>query len=280
MTDARDRDRVQSIERGVAVLRVFAGREGRLSMSDVAARTDLPRPVVRRILLTFEHLGYARLDRGLWSLTPRILELGSGYFAASSLPEVSYPVLHEVVERTGETCSLGVLEGGEVIHVARVEDDRPMPGAIRIGMKLPAYATALGKALLAHLPDDEIEEYLAATELVPITPSTVTDPDRLRERLALVRAQGFDLSVEEYTPGRLVVAAPVLLDGAAVGAVGVSATTSRETVDSMTGTIVPVLLEAAASIGRTYRAANPQLYRSAGAWSAPAATGRESDRAS
>ncbi|OMQ16401.1 hypothetical protein A7K94_0202780 [Modestobacter sp. VKM Ac-2676] len=269
MADARDRDRVQSIERGVAVLRVFAGREGRLSMSDVAARTDLPRPVVRRILITFEHLGYARLDKGLWSLTPRILELGSGYFAASSLPEVSYPVLNEVVERTGETCSLGVLEGFEVVHVARVEDQRPMPGAIRIGMQLPAYATAIGKALLAHLPAAQVEEYLASVELTPMTPTTISDPVRMRERLALVRERGFDLSVEEYTPGRLAAAAPIVLDGAAVGAIAVSTTTSRETEESLVDSIVPVLREAAESIGRTYRAANPQLYRSAGAWPPP-----------
>lgn len=273
MTDARDRDRVQSIERGVAVLRVFAGREGQLTMSEVAERTDLPRPVVRRILLTFEHLGYARLHKGLWSLTPRILELGSGYFAASSLPEVAYPVLHAVVERTGETCSLGVLEGPQVIHVARVEDHRPMPGAIRIGMKLPAYATAIGKTLLAHLPAAELEEYLAAAELVAVTPGTITDAAGLRERLTLVRDRGYDLSVEEYTPGRLAAAAPIVLDGAAVGAVGVSTTTSRETVESLERTVVPVLLEAADSIGRTYRAANPQLYRSTPDWSAPRIAG-------
>jgi IclR family transcriptional regulator, pca regulon regulatory protein len=276
MADARSRDRVQSIERGVAVLRVFAGREGQLTTSDVATRTDLPRPVVRRILLTFEQLGYARLHKGLWSLTPRILELGSGYFAASSLPEVSYPVMNEVVERTGETCSLGVLEGGHVVHVGRVEDHRPMPGAIRIGMQLPAYATASGKTLLAHLPAEEIEEYLASVELTAMTPGTVTDPARLRERLALVRERGYDLSVEEFAPGRLAAAAPIVLDGAAVGAIAVSTTTARETEESMVQTIVPVLLEAAESIGRTYRAANPQLYRSTGSWPPPGTHGPHS----
>ena len=265
MADARSRDRIQSIERGVAVLRVFAGRESQLTASDVAARTELPRPVVRRILMTFEHLGYARQHKGLWSLTPRILELGSAYFAASSLPEVSYPVLHEVVERTGETCSLGVLEGFQVIHVGRVEDHRPMPGAIRIGMRLPAYATAIGKALLAHLPAEDIEEYLATVELTAVTPNTIIDPVRLRERLARVREQGFDLSVEEFAPGRLAAAAPIVLDDAAVGAIAVSTTTARETEESMVETIVPVVLEAAASIGRIYRVANPQLFRAAGA---------------
>jgi IclR family pca regulon transcriptional regulator len=262
MADSRSRDRVQSIERGVAVLRAFAGRESQLTTSDLAARTDLPRPVVRRILLTFEHLGYARLHKGLWSLTPRILELGSAYFAASSLPEVSYPVMNEVVERTGETCSLGVLEGADVVHVARVEDQRPVPGAIRIGMQLPAHASAIGKVLLAYLAPDALEEYLAHAELTALTPRTISDPGRLRERLALVRHRGFDLSVEEFTPGRLAAAAPIVLDGAAVGAIGVSTTTARETEATMVETIVPVLHEAAERIGRVYRAANPQLYRS------------------
>ena len=153
VAEDRSRDRIQSIERGIEVLRVFGGHDAALSASEIVARVGLPRPVVRRILLTFEHLGYARADNGLWSLTPRILELGAGYFAAASLPEVAYRYMGEVVERTGETCSVGVLDGTDVIHVARVEERRPMPDAVRVGTRLPAHATAVGKVLLADLPD-------------------------------------------------------------------------------------------------------------------------------
>jgi len=253
---------VQSIERAVAVLRVFGGRDGQLSASDIAARVELPRPVVRRILLTFEHLGYARLYKGLWSLTPRILELGSGYFAASSLPEIAYPVMGDVVESTGETCSLGVLNDADIIHVARIEDHRPMPGAVRIGTRLPAAATAIGKVLLAHLPEPQLESYLRTVRLDALTPHSITDPSALRTRLEQVRRQGYDISIEEYAPGMLAAAVPIVVDGAAVGAVNVSSTTVRESEQTLEQIVVPVLRTAAERIGRTYRSANPQLYRS------------------
>src|SRR5690606_31951484 len=125
MSDERSRDRIQSIERGIEVLRAFTARDSALSVGELATRVGLARPVVRRILLTYEHLGYAESANGLWRLTPRVLEIGSGYFAASSLPEISYGYMSEVVERTGVTCSVGVLDRLEVIHVARVEDRRP-----------------------------------------------------------------------------------------------------------------------------------------------------------
>ncbi len=263
VAEDRSRDRIQSIERGIEVLRVFGGHDAALSASEIVARVGLPRPVVRRILLTFEHLGYARADNGLWSLTPRILELGAGYFAAASLPEVAYRYMGEVVERTGETCSVGVLDGTDVIHVARVEERRPMPDAVRVGTRLPAHATAVGKVLLADLPDAELGDYLAHAVLEVHTPHTITDAARLRERLAAVRDRGFDVSIEELHPGMVAVAVPILVDGRAIGGLTASSTTVRESEQSLVESVVPVLREASERIARTYRAANPQLYRSA-----------------
>ena len=187
MTDERSRDRIQSIERGVEVLRAFGGRESSLTVAEVAKRSGLARPVVRRILLTFEHLGYTEARNGVWSLTPRILEIGSGYFAASSLPEISYSYMSDVVERTGETCSVGVLDALEVIHVARVEDRRPLPDSVRIGNRLPAHATAVGTVLLADLPEADLELRLRRGVLEAQTPQTITDAALLRERIAIVR---------------------------------------------------------------------------------------------
>lgn len=264
VTDAaeeRSRDRIQSIERGVAVLRAFSGREASLSVAEIARRAGLARPVVRRILLTFEHLGYAQPTNGVWSLTPRILELGSGYFASSALPEISYNYMGAVVEQTGDTTSVGVLDGLEVIHVARVEDHRPLPDSVRIGNRLPAHATAIGKVLLSRLPREELEARLAGVALERLTPRTITDPARLLARIDVVRARGWDVSLEELHPGQVAAAVPIVVDGAAVGGLAASSNSVRETERNLTEVVVPILTATAAQIASAYRNANPQLFR-------------------
>lgn len=264
VTDAaeeRSRDRIQSIERGVAVLRAFSGREASLSVAEIARRAGLARPVVRRILLTFEHLGYAQPTNGVWSLTPRILELGSGYFASSALPEISYNYMGAVVEQTGDTTSVGVLDGLEVIHVARVEDHRPLPDSVRIGNRLPAHATAIGKVLLSTLPREELEARLAGVALERLTPRTITDPARLLARIDVVRARGWDVSLEELHPGQVAAAVPIVVDGAAVGGLAASSNSVRETERNLTEVVVPILTATAAQIASAYRNANPQLFR-------------------
>jgi IclR family pca regulon transcriptional regulator len=262
LASERSRDRIQSIERGVEVLRAFGGHDASLSVAGVAARVGLSRPVVRRILLTFEHLGYAVAHNGQWSLTPRILELGAGYFQRSSLPEVAHPFMADVVEKTGETCSLGVLDDGDVIHVARAEHRRLLSEAVHVGGRLPAHATAIGKVLLASLPDRDLTRYLSKAPLEQHTPHTLTDAGRLRERLEVVRSEGYDISIEELYPGMVAVAVPIIVGDGAVGGITVSSTTVRETEDSLRDVVVPVLRDAAAGIAAAYRNANPQLFRS------------------
>lgn len=261
MPDGRSRDRIQSIERGVEVLQAFGGRQGALSVAEIAAVVDLARPVVRRILLTFAHLGYAESAGGLWSLTPRILELGSGYFAASSLPEISHGYMVDLVDRTGETCSIGVLDGMDIIHVARVEDSRPMPDSVRIGNRLPAHATAIGKVLLARLPSEELDELLRGAALERFTPATVTEEPELRDRIDEVRERGYDLSMEELIPGRVSAAVPIMVGDRSVGGLAASSTTVRETAETLRDVVVPMLQSTAAAIASAYRNANPQLFR-------------------
>ena len=243
------------------MLRAFDGYEAALSIAEVSSRVSLARPVVRRILLTFQHLGYAVCVGSLWRLTPRILEIGAGYFAASSLPEISYRYLPAAVERTGETCSVGVLDGDVVIHVARIEDQRPLPDAVRIGHQLPVHATALGKVLLASLSENEFDDALCRLELDRHTPHTVTRAAALRERVDRVRERGYDVSIEELHPGMVSAAVPIRVGAATVGALTASSTTVRESEESLARQVVPVLRQTAASIASAYRNANPQLFR-------------------
>ena len=259
--DTRSRDRIQSIERGVEVLRAFDGRDSALSIVEIAKKVALSRPVVRRILLTYAHLGYAEQANGLWNLTPRILELSVGYFGASSLPEVSYPYMSEVVERTGETCSVGTLDRREVLHVARLEDRRPLPHSVRVGTRLPAHATATGKVLLAHLSAESLEEFLSSSPFDSHTPHTITTAAAMRDRLETIRQQGYDISQEELNPGMIAAAVAIIHDGVAIGGISVSSTTVRESEEAMRNVIVPVLQEAAERIATQYRYANPHLSR-------------------
>lgn len=244
------------------VLRAFGGHDAAVSVSRLAERVQLPRPVVRRILLTFEHLGYVRSLNGQWSLTARILELGAGYFASSSLAEIAYPIMGDVVATTGETCSIGVLDGTEVIHVARVEDRRPLPDAVRVGTRLPAHATAVGRVLLADLTAHELEEYLRMPR-ERYTPQTLVDERELREHLAVVAQRRFDLSLEELHPGMVAAAVPIVVDGSAVAGLTLSSTTLRADPAMLSTRLVPVLQDAAVRIASTYRAANPHLFRAA-----------------
>lgn len=277
VAEERSRDRIQSVERAVLVLRAFGGHDAALSVSRLAERVHLPRPVVRRILMTFEHLGYVRVQEGQWSLTARILELGAGYFASSSLPEIAYPVMGEVVARTGETCSMGVLDGAEVIHVARVEERRPLPDAVRVGTRLPAHATAVGRVLLADLDPSQLDDYLASAPRERFTSQTIVEASELRAHLDQVRERGFDISLEELHPGMIAAAVPIVIDGTAVAALSVSSTTVRSDAETLVAQIVPTLREAARRIASTYRVANPQLYR---ARQADAATDIDADGSS
>lgn len=256
----RSRDRIQSVERAVAVLRAFGGHDATSSVSELAARVQLPRPVVRRILLTFEHIGYVRNENGRWALTARILELGAGYFAASSLPEIAQPIMAEIVAQTGETCSIGELDLPDVIHVARVEERRPLPDAVRVGTRLPAHATAVGRVLLADLPQPELDAYLTRPREA-YTPLTIVETDALRERLRQVRVDGYDVSIEELHPGTIAAAVPIVVAGRAVAGLTVSSTTLRSRGTALRDEVVPVLRDAAERIADAYRGANPGVYR-------------------
>ena len=148
-------DHVRSLERGLAVLRAFDGDAPVQTLSDVARRAELTRAAARRFLLTLAELGYVRVDGRLFSLTPKVLELGYAYLSALSLPEVAGPHLEALSARVHESASMSVLDGADVVYVARVATSRLMTAAITIGTRLPAYATAMGRVLLAARPPAE-----------------------------------------------------------------------------------------------------------------------------
>src|ERR1700735_5084925 len=206
---ARDSDFVQSLDRGLAVIKAFGPDRDRLSLSEVARATGLTRAATRRFLLTLVKLGYVRSDGRQFSLRPRVLELGYAYLSGLALPDVAAPHLEELVARLRESSSISVLDGHHVVYVVRVPTKRIMTVAISVGTRFPAYATSMGRVLLAALSPDELERYLAEAKLEPLTDRTVTDADRLREILAAVAEQGYAIVDQELEEGLRAVAAPI-----------------------------------------------------------------------
>jgi IclR family pca regulon transcriptional regulator len=242
-------DFVQSFARGLAVIRAFDGEHPRLTLSDVAVRADVPRAAARRFLRTLEVLGYVRRAGREFTLTPRVLELGFSYLSALSLPEVVQPHLEVLSRRVDESVSAAVLDGPDIVYVARVPTRRIMSVAITIGTRFPAHATSMGQVLLAHLPVAELEETLAASTLERRTDRTITGRDALVARLDTVREQGYEVVDGELESGVRSVAAPVRgRDGTVIAAVNVSTSAARVSVEHLRTEYLPALLDATAAI--------------------------------
>src|SRR5262245_14424765 len=207
--DKRESHFVQSLERGLAVIRAFDAEHPELTLSDVARATGLTRAAARRFLLTLQDLGYVRTDGRLFALTPRVLELGYAYLSSLSLPEVAEPHLERLAAEVRESSSVSVLDGDDIVYVARVPTSRIMRVAINVGTRFPAYATSMGRVQLAALPGAELDAYLDRVELRPLTANTLIDPAKLRAELDRIRQQGWALVDQELEEGLRSVAAPI-----------------------------------------------------------------------
>jgi len=240
---------VQSLERGLAVIRTFDASSPQLTLSEVARATGLTRAAARRFLLTLADLGYVRTDGRLFELSPRVMELGYAYLSSMSLPEVAEPHLEQLVAEVHESSSVSVLDGDDVVYVARVPTSRIMTVAINVGTRFPAHATSMGRVLLAGLPEEELEAYLHRAHLDRLTRRTVTSPEALVAELAKVRAQGWALVDQELEEGLRAIAAPLRdRNGRVIGAVNVSAHATRTSLESMRRDLLPPLLAAATRI--------------------------------
>jgi IclR family pca regulon transcriptional regulator len=265
MTDRpREPHYVQSLERGLAVIRAFDARHPELTLSEVARICDLTRAAARRFLLTLADLGYVRTDGRMFSLTPRVLELGYAYLSSLSLPEVAEPHLERLVAEVHESSSLCVLDDDSIVYVARVPTSRIMTVAINVGTRFPAYATSMGRVLLSGQPDDAVDAYLERVKLTRLTARTIATVPALRSELRRIRAQGYAIVDQELEEGLRSIAAPIRdRAGTVVAAVNVSVHASRNSVESMRRDLLPPLLAATARIDADLRVAAPQRPRRA-----------------
>ena len=251
----RSADFVQSLERGLAVIRAFDAGHRELGLSEVARRTGLSRAAARRFLLTLVELGYVHLAGGRFSLRPRVLELGYAYLSGLSLPEVAQPHLETLVAAVDESSSLSVLDDTDIIYIARVPTRRIMSITLTVGTRLPAYATSMGRVLLAGLPEEEWEARLTRTTLAQLSSHTTTDPAALRRLLVRVRADGFATVDQELEEGLRSLAVPVRDgSGTVVAALNVSAHASRQTMATLRRDFLPAARQAAMAIESDLRA--------------------------
>jgi IclR family transcriptional regulator, pca regulon regulatory protein len=245
----REGEFVQSLARGLAVIRAFDAEHTDLSLSEVARLTGLTRAAARRFLHTLVELGYMRADSGRFSLRPKILELGYAFLSSLTLPEMATPHLEELVEQVHESSSVSVLDGDEVVYIARVPTRRIMTVAISVGTRFPAYATSMGRVLLAARSDEWLDGYFTSTKLRSLTAHTIADADALRRELARVRAQGWALVDQELEEGLRSLAAPVRdPDGRVIAAVNVSTSALRRDLDRVVADLLEPLLSTARRI--------------------------------
>jgi IclR family pca regulon transcriptional regulator len=244
--DVADRSFVTAIQRGLSVMRAFRNQSDRMTLSDVARVVSLPRATARRCLLTLQALGYVESQGRYFSLSPQVLTLAQAYLSSSPLPRIAQSSLERVSERLGESCSLSILHGEEVIYIAR--STRKRIGSLHrdVGSHLPAYCTSMGRVLLASLTEPELEHYFDTANFEKHTHNTVTNKDELIEIIQKVGKQGYCYVDQELEPGLRSIAIPLAnAAGKTIAALNVSAEPNRTTKKQMLDEYLPVLREAA-----------------------------------
>jgi IclR family pca regulon transcriptional regulator len=248
-----DPDFIEAVARGLDVIKAFEPGRPQMSLSEVAARTQLARPTVRRILLTLESLGYVRAASGGYMLTPRVLELGMTYVQSTGLWDVARPHMEKLVARTHESSSIAQLDGSDIVYVARVAVPKLIALAVSIGTRFPAPSTSLGKVLLAGLDPAELDACLAEPSRSGVTPRHAPDREELDRLLRDVRAKGWALTDEHLAGGVRSIAAP-LRDGSGrvVAAMNVTVHAAETSLETLLEDHLPLLLQAAGDISADF----------------------------
>ena len=241
-----------SLAKGLAVLSAFNERRPTMSLTEAAGVAGISRAAARRVLLTLTELGYVEQNGREFTLAPRILELGFGYLSIQPWIERAQPLLKELSLEFQESFSAATLQGSEIVFVARVAaPGLVMSSAVAIGMRLPAFHSALGRIQLGFLHDDEIWARLKAQKLEAFTPSTITDLRALFERVKEDRVQGFSIVDEELERGLRAIAVPLVTrSGRLLGAIGATAHASRTTRNEMRSGILARLKDCSGKISQ------------------------------
>jgi IclR family pca regulon transcriptional regulator len=247
--EQEERDYVHSLARGLAVIRSFDRDHAQMTPSEVAERTDLNRATARRFLLTLVREGYAETNGKWFRLRPQILELGYAALASLSFVDLALPSMQDLSDSLDEVCLADVLDGSDVVYVAKTSSQRLVNVSIEVGSRIPAFSVSSGRVLLAALTDEKLDAWLAGTELTRFNENTVTSKRKLREIVAEVRATGWAIVDQEYELGFRSLSVPLRdRGGAVIAALNLCCPSPRVSLDTMRERFLPELLETAAHI--------------------------------
>lgn len=254
MSVEKDPEYLSTLERGLAVLRAFDEQHPEMRLSEVAARTGLSPAVARRCLNTLVALGYVGQYGRNFLLKPEVLAFGSAFMSSMNIEQVVTPSLQRLRDETGDSASMSVIAGRDILYLAHVSTKRQIRLGASVGTRFPLHATSMGKAILAFRRESEIEAFLEDGRLDRMTDKTITDPEVLRERLRQVRAQGYDSACDELDTGIVSLAVPIFdAQHHAIAAINCSTTTGRTTQSEMVASRLEHLRQAAAEIQHALR---------------------------
>lgn len=223
-----DRDFMAGLGKGLAVIECFDNAHKRLTVAEAAERVGLSRAAARRCLLTLVRLGYAAFDGKFFRLTPRVMRLGYAYLSSTLMPQLVQPFLEQLSSQIQESSSASILDGDDIVYIARAATKRIMSIGLNVGTRLPAFCTSMGRVMLASLPPEDVRARLAASERRKLTPATVTAVDSLMAALAKVRTHGYSVIDQELEQGLVSIAVPILDDsGRTVAAINIGTQSAR-----------------------------------------------------
>lgn len=243
------KDLIEGLGKGLRVIEAFDDEHPRLTPSEAASRAGLTRTAARRYLLSLCHFGYAATDGKLFWLMPRVLRLGQSYLGAARLPRLVQPFIQRASMATGETVNVSVLDGHEVVYVARSNSPRLVTIGFHAGARAPAHVVTPGAAILSCFTDEALDRWIAEHAFTAYTAQALGGGDRFREVVLGARAQGYWVTEQQLDAGLRGIALPLKnRKGECVGAIGMTLPIQRETVDEMTARLLPVLQETARSL--------------------------------
>lgn len=255
--DSDDRDYVNSLARGLTVIRAFNRTRPTMTLSEVAKRTGINRAAARRFLLTLVREGYAETDGKYFRLRPKILELGFSALSSMTFAEIAQPIMDELADTLDEMCLAAVLDGDWVVYVNRTSTQRVVSVNLDVGSRLPAFCMSTGRVLLAALPDEELDRWLAQLRPTKYTDHTIVSKRKLREAIVHARTDGYSIMDEEYEVGFRSLSVPITdRAGDTVAALNVCCPSPRVSLERMQHEFLPEALQAAEAI----RAFLPEAY--------------------
>lgn len=245
-------DFVEALARGLNVLASFGPDPGRLTLSEVAQRTDLSRGTARRLLLTLRALNYVETDGRVFWLTPKVLTFSNAYLAPLGLGDAAKAIIKALTDRLNESASIGVLDGPDIVYVARMEIRRLYSSGIEVGTRLPAHCSSLGRMLLAMLDDRQLDLWLSQHELTARTHRTVTNPEKFRAKIQEIRQQHYAIIDGELEIGIRSIAVPIIgRSGRTLAALNASTSAARVSLETLRRTFLPEMRQAAQDLART-----------------------------